>query len=286
MNQLEKGTGLYEYTLDYIHSVWGSRNRNVFPGPHPVSIERVHIPHIHTHRYMVCEKTDGVRYLLVCLVFESKKYGILVNRAMEMYTICAALPKDTLLDGELIGTTFIAHDSLRVNGTRTAHLPLNERLEWASVATRGPPCGGVRLKVKKMVPLCEFQKLYDDTKNDPHIDGYIFTPIDEPIRMETHETLFKWKPMKHITIDFIVQGNKLHIWDSRHGFVFIQNSPVEKPDGTILECKREEHNGWVFVKERPDKVHPNNRRTYIRTLHNIKENIQPEEFLMKRAISG
>lgn len=286
MNPIEKGSPLYEYTLDYIHNVWGSRNRNGFPGPHPVSIERVHIPYIKNHRYMVCEKTDGVRYLLVCIEFQSKKYGILVNRALDMFTIHVAVPKDTLLDGELIGSVYVAYDALRVHGNNVSQLPLDKRLEWVHVATKGPPCGGIRLKPKKMVLLSEFHKLYKETIQLDGIDGYIFTPVNEPVKMETHETLFKWKPLKHITIDFMVNDDKLFIWDARHGLVFIQNSPVERPNGSIIECKREEHNGWVFVKDRKDKVHPNNRRTYIRTLHNIKENIQPEEFLMNNAISG
>jgi len=277
MNPVDKDTPLYDAVLDYINSVWGSRNRNVFPGPHPVSIERVHIKHIQKNRYMVCEKTDGVRYILACIQFGEKKYAVLVNRAMNMWTIHTAIPKNTILDGELIGTTYLAYDAVCVNGVRTAGLPLNERLEWVNVASRGPPCG-TRIRAKDMVPYSEFKTLYERTKNDDSIDGYIFTPIDEPVRMETHETLFKWKPLKHITIDFVVNDNKLYIWDNRHGFVFIQNSPVDKPNGTIIECKREQHNGWVFVKERKDKVHANNRRTYIRTLHNIKENIQPSEF--------
>jgi mRNA guanylyltransferase len=277
MNVVEKDTPLYNFVLDYIHSVWGSRNRNVFPGPHPVSIERVHIQHIQKNKYMVCEKTDGVRYILACVQLDEKKYAVLVNRAMNMWTIHIAIPKNTILDGELVGTTYLAYDAVCVNGVRTAGLPLDERLEWVNVATRGPPCG-TKIRAKEMIPYSDFKNLYERTMNDDSIDGYIFTPIDEPVRMETHETLFKWKPLKHITIDFVVNENKLYIWDNRHGFVFIQNSPVDKPNGTIIECKREPHNGWVFVKERKDKVHANNRRTYIRTLHNIKENIQPNEF--------
>jgi len=37
------------------------------------------------------------------------------------------------------------------------------------------------------------------------MDGLIFTPINEPIRIGTHETMFKWKPRNKNTIDFLVK---------------------------------------------------------------------------------
>ena len=46
---------------------------------------------------------------------------------------------------------------------------------------------------------------------------------------------------------------------------------------TTVECAYGE-SGWYFVKLRPDKTYPNNLRTFDRTLVNIKEDIQTNEF--------
>lgn len=279
--EVPNGSPLYEHVLDFIHSAWDSRNRRSFPGPHPVSIERVHFDVLKSSEYLVCEKTDGVRHFLVCLEFEGKKYGILVNRALDMRTVVVAMPKDTLLDGELCEGTFHIFDAVLVRGNRVSSMHLRDRLNWARNAAAGPKFSGhLRLVVKEMVPREEFLELYKKTHADPLVDGYIFTPVAEPVRSETHETMFKWKPLSRITVDFVVKSGNLYIWDSRMGLVYIQESPVDGYEGKIIECARDSANGWTFVKARPDKTHPNNRRTYIRTLNNIRENIDPNEFIV------
>ncbi len=53
-------------------------------------------------------------------------------------------------------------------------------------------------------------------------------------------------------------------------------------DGAIVECMYmgwDEPMWWKPLKRRYDKTHPNNRRTFYRTIVNIKENIKMEEFL-------
>jgi hypothetical protein len=53
-------------------------------------------------------------------------------------------------------------------------------------------------------------------------------------------------------------------------------------DGGIVECKYmtwEEPMWWKPLKRRRDKTHPNNRRTFYRTIVNIKEDIKMKEFL-------
>jgi hypothetical protein len=53
-------------------------------------------------------------------------------------------------------------------------------------------------------------------------------------------------------------------------------------EDTIMECQYihwEWPRWWKPLNIRTDKVHPNNRRTFYRTLTNISENIQLHEFV-------
>ena len=127
-----------------------------------------------------------------------------------------------------------------------------------------------------MIPLEKFNEL--PTEFPYETDGLVFTPVNEPIRTGTHETMFKWKPHDRITIDFLVRGRDLYIQE--RGQLYKESEmhvPHNFPDGTIVECGYGEL-GWTPVKARTDKTHPNNRRTYLRTLVNLRENIGYNEF--------
>jgi hypothetical protein len=153
------------------------------------------------------------------------------------------------------------------------------------------------VKVKKMYPLAEIQKVLD-AEYPYETDGLVFTPVEEPVRMGTHETMFKWKPREKITIDFMVKHTGKYIDRGHAGHepvmdlyiadrdklnpVTIFNPLVQYKDlgmyeDKIVECAYGD-SGWYFVKLRPDKTYPNNLRTFERTLVNIKEDIQPGEF--------
>jgi hypothetical protein len=126
-------------------------------------------------------------------------------------------------------------------------------------------------------------------------DGLIFTPIQEPVRMGTHETLFKWKERDKNTIDFLVKERDdgtlgLYIQD-RGELVFSNQIPSTRLENTpwadtlkndvIVECQYQWETWprwWMPVNIRTDKHHPNNRRTLYRTMVNIEENIQIQEF--------
>ena len=68
---------LYASALQAFHSMWGTITRNgrmppIFPGPQPVSIERVHFDKLKNNPYVVCEKTDGLRVAILAFTFNSK----------------------------------------------------------------------------------------------------------------------------------------------------------------------------------------------------------------------
>jgi hypothetical protein len=105
---------------EFINSVFKSRDKDVFPGSHPISIERRHFPILKNNQYAVCEKTDGVRYLLACFMDGDRKMCYFVNRKLEATLVTFCIPRNTLLDGELVEVKgekyFMIFDGLMVNG--------------------------------------------------------------------------------------------------------------------------------------------------------------------------
>lgn len=268
--------------LEFIRESWKSDGR--FPGPQPVSIERRHFPLLKRQPYFFCEKTDGVRHLLA-----STEEGVfLVNRAFHIESLKIRVPKDTLLDGELVQTRdgrilFMVHDAVRVKGEALLNHPLDQRLEAARkiiksiIKTTQAP---LEIRVKRMYTW-GVEKLPDSFEYET--DGLVLTPVNEPIRMGTHETMFKWKPRERITIDFALKNGK-ELWVQDRGVPYfeaelhLQNQRPDLTDGTIVECGYGAL-GFFVEKIRTDKIHANNRRTYMRTMVNLRENIKIEEIL-------
>jgi hypothetical protein len=270
---------------EFISKVWESKDSDRFPGPQPVSIERRHFPLLKRQPYLVCEKTDGVRHFLVS--FEGGVF--LVNRAFHCEAVKIRIPKDTLLDGELVQFKnkkwgFMVYDAVTVKGESLLNFPLNLRLEKAKAVTKGiikTSQAPFEIKVKTMWPLGD--PISDLNSFDYETDGLVFTPVNEPIRMGTHETMFKWKPHERITVDFqLKNGSELFVQDRgvpyKEAVLHLHNRRPDLPDGTIVECGYGEL-GWFVEKVRTDKTHANNRRTYFRTIINIRENIQLTEFI-------
>ena len=282
----------------FIANAWGVTDPTRFPGPQPVSIERRHFPLLKRQPYLVCEKTDGVRHLLA-----STDEGVfLVNRAFVCEKVNIRIAKDTLLDGELVKTKsgkeglrpdgkpavsllFMVYDAVRVKGEDLTQSPLNSRLEAARKIIKAiikTANASLEIRVKTMTDLKDFRSFPPLDSFEYETDGLVFTPVNEPIRTGTHETMFKWKPRDRITIDFCIKnGSELFVQDRgipyKEADLHLHNVRRDLPDGTIVECGYG-NLGWFVEKIRTDKTHANNRRTYFRTIVNIREGIELEEF--------
>ena len=301
---------LYKYVVAYIHTAWGSKD--YFPGPQPISIEHKHFPILKGGDYMVCEKTDGERHMMIAFMYEGVKKCVFVNRAFNMFEVPLRLGKSahdgTILDGELYENTLMVYDALLVNGHSIWNMNLLERLEMTQRVLKPViymKSDTYRLKLKTfhhMKDFANFMDVYLPTVKQV-IDGLVFTPVNEPVRIGTHETMFKWKPREKNTVDFLMKrepsretpGFKAgtpawRLYVQEKGKMFFEseipfNRMEDEPwfeDGAIVECKYitwEEPMWWKPIKRRIDKTHPNNRRTFYRTIVNIKENIQMKEFL-------
>jgi len=289
--KVKKDTALEKHVLSFVHRVWGvETSSGYFPGPQPVSIERKHFPILKRSEYLVCEKSDGVRHLLVAVMYGDKKMCIMMNRANNMYLVPINLPKiaykGTVLDGELVqDTLFLVYDAVCVAGSDVGNLNLIQRMQNANLVVKNI----LKIKTDKITIKCKtfyniknfdtFQKEFLPTLTYK-TDGLVFTPLYEPIRIGTHELMFKWKPRDQNTIDFQIKGDRLYLQEKGH-LVYggeLRFRPEWVTEDCIVECQYTS-DGWTPRNLRSDKTHPNNRRTFYRTLHNIKEDIQISEFL-------
>jgi len=302
---------LYKYVVGFIHKTWGSKD--YFPGPQPISIEYRHFPILKGGQYVVCEKTDGERHMMVALMFEGKKKCIFVNRAFNMFEVSLNLKKSvydgTILDGELYENTLMVYDAVLVCGKTVWNENLLDRLGYAQFGVLEPiiymKMDKYRLQMKEFHHMKDFKEFMDEHLPNvkQEIDGLVFTPINDPIRIGTHETMFKWKPQEKNTVDFMMKREpsretpgcvpgipawRLYVQE-KGKLVFESEIPHNRlddkswfEDGAIVECMYvtwEEPLWWKPLKRRYDKTHPNNRRTFYRTIVNIKENIKMKEFL-------
>jgi hypothetical protein len=87
-----------------------TRSPEIFPGAQPVSFSRSHLNLLQREDYYVCEKSDGVRYLLYFTAPYGRHTAYLIDRnyvvrelpGWRIPTRTGSWHEDTLLDGELI----------------------------------------------------------------------------------------------------------------------------------------------------------------------------------------
>jgi hypothetical protein len=289
-------TPLQSAIVDFIHASWETPQSEYFPGPQPISIERRHFGILRGNEYVVCEKSDGVRHVLVSLMFGDKKICALVNRAFDIFIVPLNMPKSsyqgTILDGELVEKEFLVYDAVIVSGVCVKHQNLFKRLEPVTTLVKGTlrmKTDPVSVKMKTFFNLKNFKQFI--TEYVPTItykmDGLVFTPVKESVKTGTHETMFKWKPRDNNTIDFQCkkwdQQNKWGLYVIEKGKLIFESevpcstAPEWITEDCIVECQYmcdESPRRWKPIGLRKDKKHPNNRRTFYRTLINIKEDIQ------------
>jgi hypothetical protein len=286
-------TPLHNAALKLLHTKFGTIRSNgsfppIFPGPQPVSIERRHFPVLKQAPYVVCEKTDGVRHALMCLKIDGKKIVLMVNRNIEFYVVPIRMQHiDVILDGELVKShegkwLYMVYDVVEP-GAFPDRYDVARTVTSKILKVASDP---FRVQLKTFYDMGQFGVFLEQTY--PYeTDGFVLTPVNDPIKVGTHETMFKWKPLEQNTIDFQLKVRP----NSTHWGLYIQDRGVlvyecEIPyddryqEDQIVECKfiRKGHT-WEPIKVREDKNYPNARRTYYRTMINLREDIQVGEFM-------
>ncbi len=294
---------LYRYAINFMESAWGTVGKNIFPGSQPISIEYRHFNILKSNQYVVCEKTDGVRFMMLVFIYNNKKQCVFINRALDMYTYPLNFKMDvykgSILEGEMYGDVFMIYDILLSCGETVSNCDFLTRLKSIEKNMKMLTClkyDPIKLKIKTFHIMNEYRQFLEEylpTVTET-IDGLIFTPVNDTVKKGTHETMFKWKPRDKNTIDFqvkrgtdawrlYVQERGKLIYESEIPYAMVpENTRTWMEEDAIIECQymfNDTPMWWKPVNRRYDKTFPNSRRTFYRTLVNIKEDISITDFL-------
>jgi hypothetical protein len=241
--------------------------------------------------------------MMLAFMFENKKQCVFLNRALEMFVCPLNFRKSvydgTILEGEMYGDTFMIYDILIACGEVVGNTDFLARLksvEGVKKMLTSLKYDPIKLKIKTFHLMSDYKQFKDvylpSVTQD--VDGLIFTPIRDTVKTGTHETMFKWKPRDKNTIDFQIK-KRGDIWkmyvQERGKLMFESEIHVNQvppharewmEEDAIIECQymfTDEPMWWKPIIRRYDKTFPNGRRTFYRTLVNIKENISIDDFM-------
>ncbi len=275
-----------------ISRLCGTRSIDQFPGGQPVSFQKSHINALMQQDYYVCEKSDGIRYLLYsieaghCFLI-NRKYEIRLVHGLCLPSASAGFQNETLLDGELMEDAlgegkfqlkFSIFDILLLEGHSVMHMKLNDRLNCVFKHVMNPfkqhqskfnapftlelkqmhKSYGVQEVLKQVIPSLKHEN-----------DGLIFTPVNCPYVIGTWNSLLKWKPAHLNSVDFVLSCEEqagcsywvLLVQDRRELVFWDHISPVDSTDdwwctgknGAVLEC--------VWDSTRPTMVSQNHQHS-------------------------
>lgn len=271
------------------------------PAPQPVSIEKKDFSTLRTKPYLACEKTDGMRVMLlmarvtppgfkapikICCVFNRRGDVFLAP----IQKIPNAMWQGTVLDGELTlhkqtqEPIFLIFDCARLSGILITDQRVSERLQLVqTVLDEGYqstfPHDPFSMKIKKMISKDEFdflEGIVHHQQLEYNTDGTILTPDEAGWVTGRHFGLFKLKPPGHHTVDFLIMedGISISVFDpDRCGQIVVGRLQDHSPPGCIVECSFLSDGLWNVVCIRQDKNQSNDMLTYKKTLLNIEENL-------------
>ncbi|KAK7749231.1 Dcp1p-Dcp2p decapping enzyme complex alpha subunit [Diatrype stigma] len=215
------------------------RSQIGFPGAQPVSFTRKHVDELRREDYFVCEKSDGIRYLLYLTEDEGgNEVHYLIDRKNDYWFINSgnlhfptptseqAFHKATLLDGELVvddlgkgqlEPRYLVFDCLVMDGQVLMSRELSKRLgyfqeqifhPYQSLLQKYPEERQFQpffVEMKSMQVSYGIQMMFEQViKQLRHgNDGLIFTCLRSEYKAGTDPHILKWKEADENTIDFL-----------------------------------------------------------------------------------
>ncbi|KAG9245403.1 mRNA capping enzyme, catalytic domain-containing protein [Calycina marina] len=228
---------------DLLHRMRGEvagllgRKNLSFPGAQPISFARRHLEELTRTDYYLCEKTDGMRYLLYLTEGDpGQEVLYLIDRRNDYWYVPDSkmhIPKpgnpqgfhtNTLLDGELvidkdgdgkIRPRFMVFDCLVWNSQNLMQKTLDKRIGYYKENIQTPFDDLFRKVMPEeadflhfLIKLKAFQlpyypeNMFNMLKTLPHgHDGLIYTCKTTPYKHGTDPNILKWKPEDENSID-------------------------------------------------------------------------------------
>ncbi|KAF4631425.1 hypothetical protein G7Y89_g6703 [Cudoniella acicularis] len=214
------------------------RKQLSFPGAQPVSFARRHLEELKKQDYYVCEKSDGMRFLLYLTSNEyNEEVQFLIDRKNDYWiippnTLHFPVPKDvksfhinTLIDGELVmdklpsgqmQPKYLVFDCMILDGNTLMNRTLDKRLAYFKERIYEPykklladfpeeiPFMHFLMEMKAMQFSYAIEMMFNNVlPNLPHgNDGLIFTCRTSEYKHGTDQNILKWKPEAENSIDF------------------------------------------------------------------------------------
>lgn len=111
---ISRKSPIYLKAQEIISKAWGFKNTIYHnPSPNPVSLDRKYLNHLESNitDFVVAEKSDGVRYLMVIGTVNQKGFCVMVNRKMQMFEVPifanSEYFKGSVFDGEMVVETLM-----------------------------------------------------------------------------------------------------------------------------------------------------------------------------------
>ncbi|KAI0256658.1 mRNA capping enzyme [Lactifluus subvellereus] len=212
-------------------------NHDRFPGSQPVSFSAGDLERLEHEDYWVCEKSDGIRVLLVvltnldtsdqivCIVDRHNMYREITGLYFPHYEHPERPLRSTIVDGELVidvdphtkreTLRFLCFDCLVADNQNIMSRALDKRYwrlkevffkPYAKMLRDHPHMTGSQpfdIQVKEVNFSYSIDKVFLDIPNLQHVnDGLIYTSVSTPYVPGTDQNILKWKPPSENSIDF------------------------------------------------------------------------------------
>ncbi|CAD6501822.1 BgTH12-02068 [Blumeria graminis f. sp. triticale] len=214
------------------------RKNHSFPGANPVSFSRRHLEELEKKDYYVCEKSDGMRYLLYLTEDDlGNEIHYLINRKNDFWfippgTFHCPTPRDqqawhnnTIIDGELVmdkkpngemEAKYLVFDCMVLDGNSLMSRTLDKRLAYFKERIFDPYKQILKdypqevqhqhflMELKSMQFSYAIELMFKQILPSlPHgNDGLIFTCRTSEYKFGTDPHILKWKPEAENSIDF------------------------------------------------------------------------------------
>ena len=268
----------------------------------PTSLLRTHLPLIQ-HGYVVTEKSDGVRYLLVFARVKKTLFACLVDRAMAMFQVQTRAPthlfEGSVFDCELVQSRapspsqpqsqpqsqlpsiskLLVFDCLQLRGTSLRKRTFTNRYAKLQqyIGVDKITCTDLEVVAKSFLPLSDVAQI--KVKELGHAsDGFILQPVDGRVVWGRDKRCFKWK--YNPSIDVVLDGPRVQCLEGSlpKDMDWVVDGSVE-PGLWECDASVSERGGRTCVtlkplRQRADKLEPNSRETIVGVVREIKDAVQ------------